>query len=952
MATYGAGSILEVVSKGLQRCGVKVCDEEMTLHADPAWIDAIQVGDVLTLHNPTMRLQETEMHIYVSQQSGGHIFIQAGRHRGNIQTAELFAGLGGWNRACEVFNEEVTIFVEKDRKTAEACARQHKCGIFTPEVYVEMALKNQMPQQAVLHGDINEPIVWTALCLANVGKILASPPCQPWCSRGNFTGLSSPEGQLMTALGRWCGKTRMLVLIIENVAGLPKHPDFAPAMRYIEDCDMHMYIHGVHQIHKIMPVHRARWLATFVHKRLSMDPQRVALAQSISFSDRAFAEVSVSPSLSDADVMHVNMSPDERNRLVIPDDALQMLADSKLAPEWIRVAASSLAPDHILQARIVETDAPLAGIMASYGSQHRLPPNLLLEKGLLTPLANDQGGIRFFSPWEFASALGYDAHTVLSSDLEEAWRMSGNGISVAHGWLQLHKTHILMHGLSPFHPNKSPCDQVRQFQQEAIKMSQFETVIDGSFWKLQRVQTEPISKKAKVDSDISPTIPMHVQCEDVMTREWHQQPEFHWIDDRRCIAVAGTEYGSGVVTLVHEQKHWMMKINVDYPVAVSSIVAKGLPHADEHHFAFLWAEGKQLQWTDVISVVNPTIVFAPNVFAMTCKEESLNAAIHAMVDTTWTVQTLAAYCAVNMGCMPDVITLHSGPNMAKDQDYLMAYDTEEWTIKFKPKTPRYVEWAPVAVSVADETVAPVQNQQCRWVARHPTKKVIRTVVADERTSLKQLVQQLFPDLHANTPWRVHHDMHEVDHSFAANIWDKIQLQWEGFRPFQITVLSKLPHDQSMDAPTVQAFMGAECTKLMVRSPFNAKTMQLKLKGDMLIQEVAAHFLAATQVNSSMICFNGAAIVDPNLPVKDCDCHGTYSFRIYPMLGGVKHEPVRNRLKELFANKGVPEDKIMDRLNAFASKVGVDKLNAEMANDDDSFWSKTKSLASDARQRKG
>eukprot|EP00438_Fugacium_kawagutii_P024505 Skav231356 [mRNA] locus=scaffold1586:206710:208362:- [translate_table: standard] len=544
MAVLGTTSVLEVVSKGLNRCGVEILGEAVTLHADPKWIDTLIVGDVITLHNPTLRLQEEEMHVYVNESSGGQIFIQAAAHRGKIQTAEVFAGLSGWNRACEVFQEGVAYFVEIHELTARACAKQHKCPMMTPDEFIARALDRQLPEQAVILGDINEAKVWAALCLGNVGNILASPPCQPWCSRGSGSGLRSPDGQLLPTLGRWCGKTRMSTLLVENVAGLVKHPDYAATMQYIESCDMLVRLHGCFQIHKVMPARRTRWLATFVHKRVQLSSERIMMAQSVTYNDRAFAEVAVSPSLSDADVMMKQMSQDERNRLVIPDDALRMLADYALAPEWIQQDAKGKSPQEVLEARVADPTGALGGIMARYGSQHRLPFELLQEKGLLTPLAKDESGIRYFSPWEFISALGYDPNTILAYDLVDAWQMSGNGISVAHGWLQLYKTHMMMDALSPFQPRDPPCTQIRRFQADAIKLSNYELVQEGQFWKLQHVDTEPLFKRAKVEHGISPTLPM-IDFDDihVATREWHVQPEFQWLDDRRMTAVFGKEDG-------------------------------------------------------------------------------------------------------------------------------------------------------------------------------------------------------------------------------------------------------------------------------------------------------------------------------------------------------------------------------------------------------------------------
>ena len=92
----------------------------------------------------------------------------------------------------------------------------------------------------------------------------------------------------------------------------------------------------------------------------------------------------------------------------------------------------------------------ISGIMARYGSQHLLPIDHLLSKGLQTMLCDEGGMLRYFSPWEFLAALGFPPSVVLSSDLSLAFQQSGNAISPVHAWLQIVKTHVALGHLSMF----------------------------------------------------------------------------------------------------------------------------------------------------------------------------------------------------------------------------------------------------------------------------------------------------------------------------------------------------------------------------------------------------------------------------------------------------------------------------------------------------------------------
>ena len=87
--------------------------------------------------------------------------------------------------------------------------------------------------------------------------------------------------------------------------------------------------------------------------------------------------------------------------------------------------------------------------------------------------------------------------------------MAGNGLSVAHAWLQMHKTHVLLGDQSPFVPRGTPTEQVESFQNDAIKLSEWAPKINGHFWELAVVPKEPDQKKPRkgnMSVDCPPTI--------------------------------------------------------------------------------------------------------------------------------------------------------------------------------------------------------------------------------------------------------------------------------------------------------------------------------------------------------------------------------------------------------------------------------------------------------------
>eukprot|EP00438_Fugacium_kawagutii_P016699 Skav227643 [mRNA] locus=scaffold58:206038:211570:- [translate_table: standard] len=948
-------AVLEVISLGSSRCGVRAQGQDATLVSEPKWISQLIVGDVVYLHNPRATWEENEMTYYVEQTAGAQILVRHSPKRGKIHIAELYAGLSGWDAACSIIGEKVDFFVEKDPTTARVCAMQHGIPMVTAKQFIANALAGENIERCVICGDCQDPEVWAALGLGNVGTIGASPPCQPWCSVGRASGLNSLDGELLPATGKWAGRLGVALLLLENVAGLTKHGDFSKAIQEIEKHGMMLRLHGNFGIHKVMPVKRDRWLATFVHAAVQLSPERIQLAQNISFDNRSFQSVAVSPTMASADTIHVNMTDAERHQLNIPEDVMQMLSDIKYAPTWIQNKGIQQSGEPVLNARIVQPEHQCSGIMASYGSQHKIPDDLLSTSGLHTSITTHNGQVRYFSPWEFASMLGYGDKIILSSDLGESWRMSGNGLSVAHGWLQLHKTHVMLGDASPFLPPGTIEEQVRRFQESAIKMSCYATVIEGANWKLIPLDCEHASKRARCD-DIPATVAFFADEGDqdsipCGTTAWAFEPQFESMGDPRCIAVQGETYAGGMIVLMHDQKHWTMFINVPKKTTVAAIIVKGLPHADISHFTAFTLEGTVLQWTDEIECFKlQTLVFTPKTIAITCQEESLQIALNLVIDVTWTSKTALAFGAVKLGCNPDVLCLTVGGKVLSDDDYLTAYEVCEFHLRFKACLPPYVEWAPIMSQISDEGMKPVRTSQQRWFARHPAKKVIRTVAADYDTDVTTLVQLLFPDLHGSSSWKVFDSVTEVPGDAFANAWGQLQIQWDGFRPFRVTEIQVVNMDTSIDNPCEQAHGQMNGKTMWIKTPFQTQAKCVKIIDELTLGEVAASFFVHTQVATNMLCMKGAVVLDPLGTIADCDDDSVISFRMCPMIGGAKYEAVRQRLKQMLEDKGVPKDKSLDRLNGFASKASLDKLSHMKDCDDEGFWNHVKSMATDVSFR--
>ena len=250
---------------------------------------------------------------------------------------------------------------------------------------------------------------------------------------------------------------------------------------------MKMVVSGVYSCQRVLPLYRDRWLATFCHCTVTFDSDIVQKAQAFSLASCSLGCSMPGPSLSASDALHPTSTSDLRSRLLLSDAAMEMLRRSDLVPKWLAPKINWSLDDPVLTARIIRPDMKLSGVMARYSSQHLLPIDLLLSKGLQTVVTNENGVIRLFSPWEILAALGFPAKVVIAADLTEAFQQVGNAISPIHAWIQLSKTHMLMGHLSMFSIDIDVAVVLKRLLEHGIKLSAFESHVVGDFAMLKAV---------------------------------------------------------------------------------------------------------------------------------------------------------------------------------------------------------------------------------------------------------------------------------------------------------------------------------------------------------------------------------------------------------------------------------------------------------------------------------
>lgn len=118
-------------------------------------------------------------------------------------------------------------------------------------------------------------------------------------------------------------------------------------------------------------------------------------------------------------------------QMALNDAALQIYGDPRFAKTAPGVTPW-MPPREILRARSVQEDQKCLTFMATYGSQHKLPEQMLIKQGLHTQLVLTNTSYRYIAPHEMLLMLGITREFQLGFSPAQAWMSVGNAISPLH----------------------------------------------------------------------------------------------------------------------------------------------------------------------------------------------------------------------------------------------------------------------------------------------------------------------------------------------------------------------------------------------------------------------------------------------------------------------------------------------------------------------------------------
>ena len=387
------------------------------------------------------------------------------------KVAELFGGFTGWSVAAEYMGLGVTVVVEAKADVAEAAAVAYGWQIqHFEEVWNQFLQQGSWHEPCIWIADVRDARVWMIMSLMDIQHGCASPPCPPWCGMASKLGLQSVDGMMFAQLIRSARDIGFTSLSLENARGIRQHPHFDAMMKFAVHMGFNLTLSAVDNCTGVLPLNRCRWLCCLVShvaciKHVQVD--HIRAARDLMLPCDPFLG-----GLRGCQAIALDLSPEDLEELKVPPEAIEVLSDPKLVPGWWAPGKKLDSAAAVFRSRVTSSTMVMQGLVASYGRQHEFKQEYLIEKGLCTTLIQGELEPRYFSPWEQAAALGLPSCIRLPQDIAVSWHIMGNALSIAHGLLQLSRTHILLGAASPFGVRVAPLPTLcRMMQRKALRLT-------------------------------------------------------------------------------------------------------------------------------------------------------------------------------------------------------------------------------------------------------------------------------------------------------------------------------------------------------------------------------------------------------------------------------------------------------------------------------------------------
>ena len=339
-----------------------------------------------------------------------------------IRVAEVFSGgLAGWSQAIAVLHDaKIPVHTEWtldwDPQVVKYLQMQK------PEVKVLCKPQDldTLTVDEVPHLQVDAYETWwmRMQTLRPIQLMTISAPCPSWSGAAKARGLQTREGGLLLQLAGVCGSLAIPLVLIEQVEGFSKHPDFPAVSSAWEEAGYIRRWSNTLDLMDCLPVSRRRYLAVMQH--------RSCPHSALPLPGEAWTSAP-RMTLAQAEVIFPLPKP-IRKPLIPTQEILDKYLDPSLLPKS-RARGQALQPANY---RLRSPHSVATCFMARYGSQDCLPQELLETRGLMGCLFTDHQQVRFFSSAEISAMHGMQNTLWISQDVALNNQVAGNAIAVPH----------------------------------------------------------------------------------------------------------------------------------------------------------------------------------------------------------------------------------------------------------------------------------------------------------------------------------------------------------------------------------------------------------------------------------------------------------------------------------------------------------------------------------------
>lgn len=659
-----------------------------------------------------------------------------------------------------------------------------------------------------------------------------------------------------------------------------------------------------------------------------------------------------------ADCLFGKCTAEQIHELTPNEELWNMMKDPLFLAPWERV--ENVAPDDVINMRVIHEESIFKAIMASYGSQDKIPVDLLQKSGLHSFLLKDRdapNGVRLASPWELLASLGFDPACHLPKEIEKAWKIVGNVITPAHAVVCCIRVAYLLPKLTPFVDASGDLKHLAQLIRDgSIKQSLWkETVNDNWRW----LETAVGHLFDVGNHGISPTIPYHVEdgmLEPVgndLTIIASGVDHQHWNDEvfKHLNQVDAPQQRMGLIpwVVIHSdgivcQGGWTQPQQT-----VGKLLQMVWPHLVTTDVDCILLNGAVSEWTDKCKDQHACVQVSLSKMEMIAHCNINGKTYRFQVDAAWTSSDIKGYVGCLVGSLPKQLIVTQGGFDIEDDEFVTLGFSNECSVcqtirmseEMKLLRPKQVAVPPMH----SDGCLPVGHGFVRFATRHPLWSTVRTAASIMEHTVDQLLSVLLPDFPKGSV-----GLQDQDHDIPLEHRVKDLPAGDLFIVFHHR---ELPAQQLFRRLPMSSFTLQEVVSMKqrwIKNPFSNRAQVSDIPDCWTLCELAASFFVPTTSMQTILCIVNGSTADPRTFLKDIDCQHVIAIRTCALPGGAKKNELKSTLRKLLVSHGVPDSAVDERIETIITGIGAEKLRSHESEDVEQLWNTLKQLASEKHIR--